>query len=299
MEKLYSEIKTLELEKCYLKNEMNALLNKIEDLEREKTFQENERKKYKNFKLFDTRSTINDSKAKFMQALENQRASYHNIIEYVNVAGMKITDLLGLYDKIVFENEKLDFGVNEVINVVLNISNLFKSLTDYVLNNIPKNIMNLRETTRTTSFTMIHRIEKKAMLSFIKSENEDDPTWKTKIDDTNISDDTKEEIKKKIVMILKKSKNIPLSRRLSWQKKFTHDNLTIEKGRRRYVFSKTIDKKKQMLKIKFELVPDFSSHKILCNQWENYLKEKKIVERTCWDDHDILKNKNEKLFGIY
>jgi hypothetical protein len=66
--------------------------------------------------------------------------------------------------------------------------------------------------------------------------------------------------------MLQKSKEIPLSRRIEWQKKFRHDNLSLDKKRKRYVFSKTVNGKKHLLRINFELVPDFSSHKILCKK---------------------------------
>lgn len=295
--KIIMEKNMLIIEKRSLEEELRETRKRIEELQREKATQEKEMKKIKEFKFFDTPCS-NDPKSNFISALQNLRISYHNIIEYVNVAGMEVTDLLSHYDELVTTRLPNLIGVQDVISMMFTIGNLFKTLTDWILQNIPRGIMNLRESTRTTAFTLFKQREKFDLLKFLESEKKGDGEWRTRLENMRLTPECKEEIIELVPKMLQKSKEIPLSRRLEWQKKFRHDNLSLDKKRKRYVFSKTVNKKKHILRINFELVPDFSSHKILCKKWDDYMKENQHDERTCWDDHNILKNKNEKLFGL-
>ena len=58
---------------------------------------------------------------------------------------------------------------------------------------------------------------------------------------------------------VQKSNDISLIKRKQWQKIFPHKNLSFDKERNKYIFSKTVNKMKHLIKINFDSVPDFNS----------------------------------------
>ena len=288
-------VNELMIENKLLEKELSQLRMRIGMLEREKIEIETERKKYKNFKFIGkTKETFVDN---LFDAVINLRTTYHNIIEYINIAGMSTSDYLSLFDTEVIEKITTNTDIDEMMKKLQTSSKILAKFSEWTVKNIPIRIMNL-ETTKTTAFTVIDRRETSEILSLIKREGIGDKTWNEEVQKMNISQETKSEILDKIPKLLKKAREVSLTKRIKWIKWLKHDDLSIDKQRKRYIFSKYVDKSTISMKIKFELVPTFSAYKILCRQWESYLKRKNISVKTCWDDHDIFKNKNEKLLGL-